>query len=90
MIRLAEAAHWLLDQDGQRGNDLASVREGLISFLIGLPGRDAKPDRIGPYEVIQELAAHRRPFLLLGRDDDRPVFLRCYPKSVPCPRRTPC
>lgn len=80
VIRLADAARWLVEQDGQWGNHLASVREGLISFLLGLPGRDAKPDRIGPYEVVQELAPVEGAFCFLAMDGKRPVILRCYPK----------
>src|ERR1700761_175107 len=45
VLRLADAPRWLLGQDAAGGNELGQVRDGVISFLIGLPGRDSKPEQ---------------------------------------------
>lgn len=80
VLRLAEASSWLLGQDARAGSELAPVREDLLSFLRGLPERDSKPARIGPYEIVQELAPVERALCFLAIDGTRPVILRCYPR----------
>jgi hypothetical protein len=80
VLRLADASSWLLGQDAQAGSELARVRGDLLTFLRGLPERDSKPTRIGPYEIVQELAPVEGALCFLAIDSTRPVILRCYPK----------
>ena len=44
VLRLADAASWLVREDARYASGINAVREALIAFLRGLPGRDAKPD----------------------------------------------
>ena len=79
ILRLAGASRWLLDQDAAQGSELSQVRDGVISFLTGLPGRDSKPEQIGPYRVIQEIEPIEGARCFYAKDGGRVVILRCYP-----------
>lgn len=83
ILRLADACGWLLSQDAACGTGLDRVREEVISFLTGLPGRDAKPERIGPYKVVQEIEPIEGARCFYAKDGERAVILRCYPKYGP-------
>ncbi|MCW3842860.1 protein kinase [Micromonospora yasonensis] len=76
---LSEAAAWLQREDAKFGTDLFSARTDVIDFLVGLPGRDSLPARIGPYQIVQELAAIGVARCFHARDGRRTVILRCYP-----------
>lgn len=79
VLRLADAARWLLNRDAVWGSELSQVRDGVISFLTGLPGRDSKPEQIGPYRIIQEIEPIEGARCFYAKDGGRVVILRCYP-----------
>jgi serine/threonine protein kinase len=79
VILLADAAHWLTDQDALWGNELGQVRNEIVSFLVGLPGQDSKPEMIGVYKVVEEIEPIEGARCFHAKYDDKVVLLRCYP-----------
>jgi serine/threonine protein kinase len=79
VVKLGGATQWLLRQDAAGGTELQPVRVPLISFLLGLPGRDSIPERIGPYLVVQEIEPMETARCFYAKVGNRPVLLRCYP-----------
>ncbi|MGI5286545.1 protein kinase domain-containing protein [Nonomuraea polychroma] len=79
VVRLADAASWLQDEDDACGTGLQAVRSETIAFLFGLPGREPKPERIGPYQVMGEIEPIETARCFHAKDGDRTVILRCYP-----------
>jgi serine/threonine protein kinase len=77
--RLPEAAEWLVGWDASFGPELKTVREQILVFLEGLERREQRPQQIGAYEVVQELAPIGQARCFHARDAKRTVILRCYP-----------
>ena len=77
--RLSDATAWLVSWDASFSHDLAAVRNEVITFLHGLSQRKQRPGRIGPYEVVEELAPVGPARCFHARDAGRIVILRCYP-----------
>lgn len=76
---LADAAEWLLQWDAKFGDELSTVRENVIAFLLGLPERESRPLRIGPYEIVEEITPIGVARCFHARDGNRTAILRCYP-----------
>ena len=51
----------------------------LVAFLRGLPLRDAKPERIGPYDIVEEIEPIETARCFHARNAGKTVLLRCYP-----------
>ncbi|MDL4777722.1 protein kinase domain-containing protein [Actinomadura xylanilytica] len=79
VVKLAGAAAWLRRQDEACGVGLQAVRDETIAFLLGLPERELKPERIGPYQVVGEIEPIETARCFHAKDGDRTVILRCYP-----------
>ena len=79
VVRLGDAGQWLRRQDATCGTELQAVRDGVIAFLLGLPARDSKPERIGPYQVVEEIEPIETARCFHARYEDHTVILRCYP-----------
>src|SRR6266545_4620014 len=73
------AAQWLRDWDASFGSELQPVRDAVIAFLLGLQGRERRPDRIGPYEIVEEIAPVGVARCFHAKDGSRTVILRCNP-----------
>ncbi len=82
VCRLRDAAQWLRDWDASFGSELQPVRDAVIAFLLGLQGRERRPDRIGPYEIVEEIAPVGVARCFHAKDGSRTVILRCYPWIV--------
>jgi serine/threonine protein kinase len=89
VVRLGDATEWLRRQDATCGTELRPVREGVITFLLGLPGRDSTPERIGPYQVMEEIEPIDTARCFYAKDRDRVVILRCYPMHGWGPNASP-
>jgi serine/threonine protein kinase len=81
VVSLPDAACRLQTWDESFGSELQPVRDGVISFLKGLPDREPRPTWIGPYEVVQEIAPIGAARCFHARADGRTVILRCYPMN---------
>lgn len=79
ILRLDEAARWLVGEDAGYGPALLAVREPLVAFLLGLPARDSRPERIGPYDIVEEIEPIETARCFHARYEGRTVLLRCYP-----------
>jgi serine/threonine protein kinase len=79
VVRLGDAGQWLRRKDAMCGTGIQAVRDAIITFLTGLPARDAKPECIGPYQVVEEIEPIETARCFYARYEGRPVFLRCYP-----------
>jgi len=79
VLSLAEAARWLVDEDARYRPGMRAVRESLVAFLRGLPGRDSKPERIGPYDIVEEIEPIETARCFHARYAGKTVLLRCYP-----------
>ncbi|MGH3282327.1 MAG: NERD domain-containing protein kinase family protein, partial [Trebonia sp.] len=79
VLRLTEAARWLMREDTRHRPGIQAVRDTLVAFLRGLPGRDAKPDRIGPYDIVEEIEPIETARCFHARYEGKTVLLRCYP-----------
>ena len=80
ILRLAEAARWLVREDARYRPGIRAVREPLVAFLSGLPGRDSKPERIGPYDIVEEIEPIETARCFHAQYAGKTVLLRCYPK----------
>ena len=89
VLRLADAASWLVREDARYASGVNAVREPLIAFLRGLPGRDAKPTHIGPYDIVEEIEPIETARCFHARHADQTVLLRCYPMHGWGPGATP-
>jgi serine/threonine protein kinase len=89
VLRLAEATRWLLAQDARYGPGIAPVRDELVAFLRGLPLRNAKPERIGPYDIVEEIEPIETAHCFHARNAGKTVLLRCYPMQGWGPDATP-
>jgi serine/threonine protein kinase len=79
VLSLTEAARWLVDEDVRFRPGMRAVREPLVAFLRGLPGRDSKPERIGPYDIVEEIEPIETARCFHARYAGKTVLLRCYP-----------
>ncbi|MFI6500293.1 protein kinase [Nonomuraea typhae] len=79
VTRLAEAVHRLRTWDASFGLQLQPVRDGVISFLKGLPHREPRPTKIGTYTIVQELAPIGAARCFHAKAGEKTVILRCYP-----------
>ena len=79
VLRLSDTPRWLVDSDAASGDEFIQVREAVLAYLTGLPGRDSKPEQIGPYRIIQEIEPIEGARCFYAKDGRRVVILRCYP-----------
>ena len=79
VLRLADAASWLVREDARYASGITAAREALIAFLRGLPGRDVKPTHIGPYDIVEEIEPIETARCFHARHAGQTVLLRCYP-----------
>ena len=89
VLRLADAASWLVREDARYASGITAVRQALIAFLCGLPGRDVKPTRIGPYAIVEEIEPIETARCFHARHAGQTVLLRCYPMHGWGPGATP-
>lgn len=79
ILRLDEAVAGLLAED-VAPTGLPVVRDEVRSFLSGLAARSARPDKLGPFTITDEVEGVGRARVLVGRDlDDDPIVLHAYP-----------